>query len=135
MKKLLTTVLLFSTFASQAGVAIVVHPDNDISLSKTEISRIFLGKTKSFSNGQTAIPVNQNEKSDITSGFNKTVLNKSSSQLKAYWSKLVFTGKGTPPKVVGNDEDVMALIANNPNLIGYVDSDKVDGRIKVITTF
>jgi ABC-type phosphate transport system substrate-binding protein len=67
--------------------------------------------------------------------FEKKVLNKSASQIKAYWSKLVFTGKGTPPKEVSSDAEVINLIKSNPNLIGYVDESSVTGDVKVIATF
>ena len=63
------------------------------------------------------------------------MLNKSGSQLKSYWSKLVFTGKGTPPKVVANDAEVISLISANPNLIGYIDAAAVTGTVKVIAKF
>jgi hypothetical protein len=48
---------------------------------------------------------------------------------------LVFTGKGTPPKVVANDAEVISLISANPNLIGYIDATAVTGTVKVIAKF
>ncbi len=78
---------------------------------------------------------NQNEGSAAREAFNDKVLGKSSSQLKAYWSRLIFTGKGTPPKESGSDADVVSLVAKNPNLVGYVDAAAVDGSVKVVYTF
>jgi hypothetical protein len=60
---------------------------------------------------------------------------KSSSQLNAYWSKLVFTGKGTPPEKLTTDQAVIDFVAANGNAIGYVDSAKVTDKVKVIATF
>jgi ABC-type phosphate transport system substrate-binding protein len=48
---------------------------------------------------------------------------------------LIFTGKGTPPKQSGSDADVKALIAKNPNMIGYIDASAVDGSVKVVHKF
>jgi hypothetical protein len=64
--------------------------------------------------------------------FDTTTLERSSSQVAAYWSKLVFTGKGIPPKEVNNDAEVIAIVADNQNAVGYVDSSAVTGAVKAI---
>lgn len=135
MRKLVLAVSLLFSASAFSGVAVIVHPSNASALSESEISRIFLGKMKSFPGGGQALPVNQNEGAGARNNFESTVLKKSSSQIKAYWSKLVFTGKGTPPKVVGADSDVVGLVKSNPNIIGYVDESAVTGDVKVIATF
>lgn len=118
-----------------AEVAIIVHPSNNISLTPDKVSRIFLGKDKSFPDGKKAVPINQKDAQSITKEFNKKVIGKSSSQIRAYWSKIVFTGKGSPPKEVTNDAEVLNLIASDPNLIGYIDASKVSDTVKVIGKF
>ncbi len=134
--KLLIALTLFIGALAQAEVAVIVSASNgNGSLDKDTIERIFLGKTSSFPDGSQAIPVDQNEGSAAREAFNDKVLGKSSSQLKAYWSRLIFTGKGTPPKESGSDADVVSLVAKNPNLVGYVDAAAVDGSVKVVYTF
>lgn len=135
MKKLLFIAGLMYSTSAFSGVAVIVHPANSSTLSETEISRIFLGKMKSFPSGGQAIPVNQEEGTGSRGVFEGTVLKKSASQIKAYWSKLVFTGKGTPPRQVGGDTDVLNLVKANPNIIGYIDESAVTGDVKVIATF
>lgn len=137
MKKISALLILcsFMSFNALAEISVVVHPSNAASLDQSVISRIFLGKLKSFPGGEQAVPINQAESSATTDSFNKSVLKKSGSQLKAYWSKLVFTGKGTPPKVMASDQEVIDLVKSNPNIIGYVDSSAVTGDVKVIATF
>jgi len=127
---------LFIGAAVHAEVAVIVSASNgNGSLDQDTISRIFLGKTSNFPDGSQAIPVDQTEGSTSRDSFNDKVLGKSSSQLKAYWSRLIFTGKGTPPKESGTDADIKALVAKNPNLVGYVDSSVVDGSVKVVYKF
>lgn len=131
MKKLLLT-LFVSLISSQAlAVNVIVHPSNAAALDKQSISRIFLGKAKSFPGGGQAVPI---QNSAGSAEFNKNVLNKSDSQLKAYWSKLLFTGKGQPPKTVGSDAEVIALIAANPSMIGFI-AGGGDGSVKVIGNY
>jgi ABC-type phosphate transport system substrate-binding protein len=117
----------------RAEVAVVVHPSSGIaSLTEDDVARIFLGKSKSFPNGAAAVPVNQDEGAPARDKFNEAICKKNSSQYKAYWSQLVFTGKGTPPKDAGNDAAVKALVAANPNMVGYVDASVVDASLKVV---
>lgn len=138
MKKRLVICCVSSLLFAQsalAEVAVIVNPGNGSSLDQNTISRIFLGKMKSFSNGTSVAPVGQGEANAATKEFNDKVLKKSGSQLKAYWSKLVFTGKGTPPKSLANDAAVIAHVASNPGGIGFVDAASVDGSVKVVAKF
>lgn len=137
MKKLIcalaATLMLGFTSATWAEVAVIVHPSAGFdSLSEDDVSRLFLGKSKSFPNGSAATPVNQNEGSAVRDKFNEGVCKKNASQYKAYWSQLVFTGKGTPPKDVGDDAAVKAAVAANPAMIGYIDASAVDASVKVV---
>jgi ABC-type phosphate transport system substrate-binding protein len=118
-----------------ASITVIVHPSNNNDLNKSAITRLFLGKTKKFPDGTIAIPLNQDESKNITEEFNSKALKKSSSQLKAYWSKLVFTGKGTPPKNAEDNKAVLDIVAQNPNVIGYISSDIVNDKVKAVTTF
>lgn len=134
--KTLAVSLLFIAGIAQAEISVIVSAQNgNGSLDQNTIARVFLGKTKNFPDGSQAVPVDQNSGAASREAFNSTVLGKSSSQLKAYWSRLIFTGKGTPPKESGNDTAVKDLVAKNPNLIGYVDSSVVDGSVKVVYKF
>lgn len=115
-----------------AEVVVVVHPSNEASLSEKDVQRIFLGKEKKFPDGRESIPVNQESSNDIRGEFDQNVLGRNSSQVAAYWSKLVFTGKGVPPKEVSGDNAVIELIKENKSVIGYIDSASVTGDVKVI---
>jgi ABC-type phosphate transport system substrate-binding protein len=127
--------VLLTSFSLSAAVDVVVHPSNANAIDAGEIKKIFTGKTKSFADGSKALPITQADGNPVTDEFNQNVLSKSSSQLKAYWSKLVFTGKGTPPKEAANDAEVVSLVANNPNLIGFVTQGSADGSVKIIQSF
>ncbi|MCB2388446.1 MULTISPECIES: type 2 periplasmic-binding domain-containing protein [Thalassolituus] len=136
ISRLAIAMTFFVTALANAEVAVIVSASNaNSALDQDTISRVFLGKTSNFPDGSQAIPVDQNEGSASREAFNDKVLGKSSSQLKAYWSRLIFTGKGTPPKESGSDADIKNLVAKNPNLIGYVDSSVVDSSVKVVFKF
>jgi ABC-type phosphate transport system substrate-binding protein len=136
MKKLIIlTLILFTSYSLNAAVDVIVHPSNANAIDAGEIKKIFTGKAKSFADGSKALPITQADGNPVTDEFNQNVLSKSSSQLKAYWSKLVFTGKGTPPEEAANDAEVINLVSKNPNLIGFVSQGAADGSVKVVQSF
>lgn len=136
MTRFFICISLFLSAQAYAEVSVIVSTNNaNAAIDENTLSRIFLGKTSSFPDGSQSIPVDQSEGAAARNSFNETVLGKNANQLKAYWSRLIFTGKGTPPTESGSDADVKALVANNPNLIGYIDSSAVDGTVKVVYTF
>jgi ABC-type phosphate transport system substrate-binding protein len=134
MKIFFTILILTFNTHLFAEVSVIVHPSNQNNINKNDILRIFLGKSKSFPNGEQAIPINIKE-GETRSNFNELVLSKSDSQLKAYWSKLIFTGKGNPPQDIDYELEVLELISSNPSFIGYIDSSKVTEKVKIIETF
>jgi len=68
--------------AAQADIAVIVHPSNATALDDEQISKIFLGQTKTFSGGGEAVPVDQKEGA-TREDFGNKVLKKNPSQLKA----------------------------------------------------
>ncbi|WP_404340571.1 phosphate ABC transporter substrate-binding protein [Pseudoalteromonas mariniglutinosa] len=135
MKKLLiATALTMCTSTVFADIAVIVNPANNNSVDENTIKKIYLGKSKSFGDGSKVNPVNQDGNA-VSNEFNDKVVGKSGSQLNAYWSKLVFTGKGTPPEKLANDQAVIDFVASNTDAIGYIDSAKVTDTVKVVGTF
>ncbi|WP_166376964.1 phosphate ABC transporter substrate-binding protein [Pseudoalteromonas sp. Z9A4] len=135
MKKLiLVSALSLCSINAFADIAVIINPSNINTVDTDTIKKIYLGKSKSFSNGDKVNPVDQDGTS-VADEFNDKVVGKSSSQLNAYWSKLIFTGKGTPPEKLASDQAVIDFVAANNDAIGYIDSAKVSDKIKVIATF
>jgi len=137
MKKLIKTILLCSaivgTHAAFAQVAVVVGAKSDIgTLTADQVSSVFLGKSDKFPNGTTALPLDQSPGSAVRGLFYDKVTGKSEAQVKAAWSRLVFSGKGTPPKEIGSSAEVKKLVSSNPNTIGYIEKSAVDSSVKVV---
>lgn len=119
--------------SAYADVVVVVSASSSVThLTAEQTAKIFLGKTDTFPNDGNAFPVDQPEGSAIKDEFYSKIVRKSSSQLTAYWAKVIFTGDGHPPKLLENNEAVRNAIANNPNAIGYIDKSAVDSSVRVI---
>ena len=106
-------------------VVIVSSKSTQSTMTADEISQIFLGKSKALKPVETA-------GAPIRSQFYSKVAGKDESQVKAIWSKLVFTGKATAPKELPSSADVVKAVASDPNSIGYVDKSAIDSSVKVV---
>jgi ABC-type phosphate transport system substrate-binding protein len=109
-----------------ADLVVVVNAKNTASVTKDQITQSFLGSTNTFS------PIDQPDGSPIRNEFYKTVAEKDPSQVRAIWSKLVFTGKAKPPKQFANSEEVKKEVAGNMNAIGYIEKSAVDSSVRVV---
>ncbi|GGP73352.1 phosphate ABC transporter substrate-binding protein [Shewanella ulleungensis] len=127
--KTLFSVLALSLSAIVSANAAVVVIGNTASgdMSASDAKKAFLGK------GDSSVVVYELEEGNATrSEFHQAVTGKSDAQLKAFWSKQVFTGKGNPPATVPNAAAMKSAVASNPNAIGYIDEADVDATVKVI---
>jgi ABC-type phosphate transport system substrate-binding protein len=133
MKKLMSTLALAAIAATAVPVSaetvVIVSQKNPATrMFSEQASQFFLGKSNLFT------PVDQAEGSPIRADFYHKVADKDPAQVKALWSKLVFTGKATPPKEYAGNAEVKKAVAADPKAIGYIDKSAVDDTVKVILT-
>ncbi len=74
----------------------VTAADNTEQLNLDDVARIFLGKVTRYPSGEEVEPLNMDPSDPSFTKFARVVLNKTPSQLKAYWAKRIFTGKANP---------------------------------------
>ncbi|TYQ17178.1 UNVERIFIED_ORG: hypothetical protein JN05_02469 [Zoogloea ramigera] len=114
---------------ASAEVVVIVSQKNPASrMFSEQASQFFLGKSNLFT------PVDLPESSAVRAEFYKKVADKDTAQVKALWSKLVFTGKATAPKEYASAAEVKKAVAADPKAIGYIEKSAVDDTVKVILT-
>jgi ABC-type phosphate transport system substrate-binding protein len=125
--------LAFVSGASSADVVAVVSSKSAITLlSKSQIEDIFFGRVTHLPTGLQAVPLDQAEGSSAREEFYTRVAGKSPAQMKAYWSKIIFTGRGQPPKEVTDGTALRKRLADDPTAIGYIDASLVNDSVKVV---
>lgn len=126
--------LVFLVVAGQAFADVAVVANKGISIDSITAKvakKVWLGKTKSLSGTSVKL-------ADLPRGnasrdhFYSTIVKKNEKKLKAYWGKIVFSGKGTPPKVLSSDAEVINWVASTPGAVGYVDSAATNDSVKVL---
>ena len=100
--------------AAAQGYVVVVNEAGPASLSKDDLSRIFLKKNKELT------PVDQDKDAKVRSTFSKAILGRPLSAIISYWQQQIFSGGDSPPVEKTSDAEVLAFVRNNPKAIGYV---------------
>ena len=118
----------------QEVVAVVSAKSPVTALNPNQVADIFLGKTSRFPDGTQAVPIDLAEESNARERFYASFTGKSPAQVKAHWAKIIFTGRGQPPRQASSSAEAKKLIAENPNAIGYIDSSLVDNSVRVLAS-
>jgi ABC-type phosphate transport system substrate-binding protein len=130
-RTLLAAAIAAIAIPASAELVVIVNPRNPAtSMSADQVAQVFLGRTGSFPGGGAATPLDQKEGTALRDEFYTKVADKNPGQVKAYWSKQMFSGKGSPPKEHGSSAEVKRAVAADPNAIGYVEKAAVDGTVK-----
>lgn len=129
--KLFFTVLFSINLYANSLAVIVSKKSNLNEITKKELSKIFLAKTKSLPTGEKAITVELINKKNQTK-FYKTISKKNEKQLKKYWAKLIFTGRGQPPKKIKTIKELILFVQDNENAISYIPFEERTNKIKII---
>ncbi|MDR5763289.1 phosphate ABC transporter substrate-binding protein [Caballeronia sp. LZ035] len=119
--------------AAMAEVVIVVSAKNgSATLTESQVADIFLGRAAYYPSGGEAVPLDLPEDSPLRADFYRDCTGKSASQLRAYWSKLIFTGRAQPPREMADAAAIKRYLQLSPSAIAYMDRKDVDPSVKVV---
>lgn len=128
---------LFAASLCQAAHAselvVIVSVKNPVaSLRPEQVADIFLGQVASLPGGAEVAAVDHVIGSPERDEFYLKVTSKTRPLVKAYWTKMIFTGRGQPPKEIAGSAAIRKLVADNPGLIGYIDRSALDPSVKMV---
>ena len=135
MKNSISKVLALMAFS--AAYATAVHAEvvvvvgakaGKAAMTSEQVTDIFLGRDNSME------PVDLSDSTSVRNDFYTKVTGKDASQVKAMWTKLIFTGKATPPEIASSAAEVKSKVGANSKAIGYMNKSDVDGSVKVVLT-
>ena len=130
---IIVLLLICGSTAFAGNVVVIVNSASSITnVTASDIAKVFMGKSSSL-DGEKVKAVDLNEESEVRSSFSEKILGRSVAKIVKLWKKKIFSGKGTPPQTMSNDNEVLAYVADNPNGIGYIDASKVTDKVKVIS--
>ena len=99
-------------------------------VSSDELKGVFLA-TKTSLDGSHVEPVLM-KSGAAHEAFLKQYVGKTGNALETYYRSLVFTGKGSMPKTLASDAEVVEYVAKTKGAIGYVSGDAATDGVKVL---
>jgi len=125
--------VLCACVEASSGVVVVVAAGEPVpELSPAQIEDIFLGRSNRFPDGRPAMPIDRSEGSPVRQAFYSEVLGRTLAQVKAHWSKIIFTGRGRPPRQLASADELRKLLRDNPAAISYMLPDEIDDSVRVV---
>lgn len=130
---LLTSLVICS--AARADLVVIVNAHSPVqALTKDEVSRIYLKKLQNLPllNNFEVYPIGQGARPATYEFFYTSITEKNNTQWRAYWARMMFTGRDKPPIDGLNNEGVKALVAQSPSAVGFIDEAAMDDRYRVV---
>jgi ABC-type phosphate transport system substrate-binding protein len=125
-------ILLLASVNAWAGDAkVIANPSISAgSISASDLQSIFLEESSSL--GGTHVEPVLEKGGPAHEAFLRQYLDKNDSALQTYYRSLVFTGKGSMPKALASDAEVVAYVARTKGAIGYVSAAASTEGVKVL---
>ena len=121
--------LALLTLAGQtrAGeIVVVMGSGAATSLTKDQVASIYLGRNNGLK------PIDLPATNPLRDSFYMKATDRDSAQIRAVWSKLLFTGQGRPPMELADAVAVKKAVAADPKAVGYIDKADIDPSVKVV---
>lgn len=119
--------------AAPDDIVVVVSAENPaMEISRLHLADLYLGRTTRFPNGEAAEPVDQRSGSKARDAFYERYVGRSAAEIKAHWSKIIFTGRGRPPREERDCTAVKRYVVEHPRAIGYIERSRVDDSVRVV---
>jgi len=123
------------------GLSAMAHSEVDVignkadsvgHLGESQVAKLYLGKASKLPDGTVVEVVDLPVGNPVREEFYNKVLHKTERQVRAYWAKRIFTGKGSPPATLPDEQAVVDWVAGGRGRLGYVSGSAVSDRVKVL---
>ena len=131
MKKILPLFLLILLLPINAiaDLVLIAHLHAPVnSISRDEAINIYMGRLRRFPTGESVQPLDGPDKAQ----FYRLLVNKELADINAYWARLVFSGRTSPPRTFDQSTAVVDYVSENPDAVGYIQRTELNPNVKVI---
>ncbi|UAA37826.1 hypothetical protein KIH87_14105 [Paraneptunicella aestuarii] len=131
MQRILILIIwLFSAFAVQPQAnevqhepswLVVVNSNSGLtSLSQEQVISLFLGRTQFLPTGSKAKPFDFPIESNNRASFYEALTGKNIADIDAYWARLRYSGRASPPLPLSNSEEIIKRLREQDSAIAYL---------------
>jgi ABC-type phosphate transport system substrate-binding protein len=123
--------VIATAWTAEAQISIIVAKSSPQKAGPGELKQIFSGAKVAWPSGSKILVVDQPE-TDAGKTFYGKFVEKSFTQVRTQWMKLVLSGQATAPLKCADDAAVKKAVAENPGAVGYILSSALDATVKEI---
>lgn len=128
--------LTSTSFVTSSELVLVVNKVNPtMSLSRSQVIDLYMGKYVAFPDGSKAIPVDIEDDLETREQFYDSLVGMPLARVNAYWSKVKFSGRARPPTQQKSEQAILEFVMETENAIAYVHESNVTGNVKVVYRF
>lgn len=134
-RRLVTTLLLGLVLSdvAPAGPVVIVNAHSGVTaMTRDEVINVFLGRFRQLPSGLAAHPIDLPAEHPERARFYRLLVDKQPSEIMAYWARLVFSGRTSPPAAASDEAAVLAQVARDRQAIGYLPAPPNDSRVRVV---
>jgi TonB family protein len=125
--------MIFAPLNALAGdIKVIANPSIKAdTISAGELKSVFLEQRSSLADGTHVEPVLQ-KSGPAHETFLKEYLSRTDDDLQMHYRALVFTGRGSMPRELGSDAEVVAYVARTRGAVGYVSAASSTDGVKTL---
>ena len=124
--------LLLLTLSARADLVVVGNPGIEGELTRKQLHYLYLGKSRLLPTGSKAVLFEYARGHSLRTVFARKVIKRSAEQIASRRQKYIVSGKMRKPSLAEDRGDMLERIATTPNSVGYIDSQYLDDRVKVL---
>lgn len=128
---LMVAVLLFPSLGRAELVLVASGRSSASELSHERAENLYLGNTTTLADG-TPVKLIDLPNGALRDDFYLKLTGKNPAQIRAYWSRQVFTGRALPPREASSIAEARQWLADTPNLIGYLERADVPTGTRIL---
>jgi hypothetical protein len=130
---LLVTLTLAPMAAPRADLVVVANAKSGIErLTRNEVVNIFLGRFRQLPTGDMARPADQPDDAPEKARFYRLLVNKELTDINAYWTRLVFSGKTSPPYQAKSRDDIADWLNRYAGALAYMERGQVGSGSRIV---
>lgn len=133
--KLAATFALFVPAIAFADYSVIVNKDNGNTLDKDAISKIYMLRESRFESGNSINAYTYSDTDAARNQFDEDILGRDTAQINSHWSRLSFSGRGTPPTTISSYDEMLQKVSTEKYAVGYVPSNMVNDSVNVVLEF
>ena len=114
-------------------IVVVVNVNNTINeLSKKEVIDNFMGRFATFPDGKRVEPLDYPAGTELRKSFYQLLVDKDERKIKAYWSRLLFSGRASPPRKLDDVSTIVSEVETNEYALAFIPRKDVTEKMKVV---